>query len=385
MNCLSFTLFNIRIKACITVFAWFMVLISPLNAESIKKPLLAASISKSTLASSELFNREQVINVIVLKNYQELQKATQDLMASMLYFCSDAQAKEHSKVQQGFIKVRLAWAKAQMISFGPISFLQRRERFDFWPDKHRVGERQIRNLLNAPDQLPNNLESLQNKSVAVQGLGALERMLYAKSGFSVEKHCPLSILIVKNLAHIADEIFQQWAAEPILFKNDLLNPQAGITYFSDINTVVSMIANDMTTQLRIVSDIKLARALPKKGKASGNYKKLETWRTGLSFQLMQNNISTVQLFYELGFAESLSQIDLALHKELNQLFALSIKQLSDLDEQSQANLSTAFNQTGFVEKINQVQQSIRQIDQLIKTQLLPRYGLTLKFNALDGD
>ena len=367
---------------CKICFVVILMLISLLFCMNIVQ---AETAKKFSLYSPELFDREQVINSIILANYRELRAATITLMDTVVDFCADENTKKQHTIQQAFIQVRFAWAKAQIVTFGPISFLRRKERFDFWPDKHRVGERQVRNLLNLTTPLPEDLLALQNKSVAIQGLGALERMLYAKSGFVTEKQCHLSILIAENLANIAGEVFAQWSEKPILFQNDLLNPQSGITFFADASEVVSTIANDMTTQLRIVSDIKLARSLPTRGKNKGNFRKLEAWRTGRSFQLMLENISTVQLYYELGFAESLQYIDPSLHQDLTQLFALSIKQLSALNEQAQTNLSTVFKEPDFLEKIRESQASIQQIDQLIKTKLLARYGLTLKFNALDGD
>jgi len=335
-------------------------------------------------------SNKAIVKQMIEPNYQHLMYSASALQQEISNLCfknDHQQATSIAKVKERYISLRIDWAKAQLIQFGPINYLERKERFDFWPDKHRVGERQLRRLLSEPETQPQNLDELQKKSVALQGVSAIERLIFSQkdNGFD-EAQCKLAMLISSNLSEIATEVFEQWSKEPILFSNDLINTQSGVTFFQSETDVATALFNAMMTQLNIVKALKIENALPKKGKKVGNRRNLESWRTQTSFTLMVTNLETVQQFYTIGFSHMLQQLSAEIDVELQQQFSLIIENAKDLEHQvRQSNLDKMMKNEAFLKSLNDLRDAIQVVEKTMTSQVLPILGLNLKFNSLDGD
>ena len=80
--------------------------------------------------------------------------------------------------QQQFAALTAAWARIQYISFGPIFEHQRAFRIEYWPDKRNVVGRQLAEVLKKQDHAALEPERFATTTVGVQGLPALERLLF---------------------------------------------------------------------------------------------------------------------------------------------------------------------------------------------------------------
>ncbi len=341
-----------------------------------------------------------VVEQAILPDYFSLVKATREFDQLITRTCQRDEAAFNNgakvkaidtHVMRSFLNVRYAWAKVQLLSFGPISFLERRERFDFWPDKHRVGERQIRQLLSQTDSTNSfhdiNIEQFREKSVAIQGLSAMERVLFSQKQTLNTHDCHLARLIAENLLSIAEDVFAQWSTKPIEFKNDLLNPTPDLTFFSDAKQVASVLLNDMSTQIRVVSDQKIANAMPsaKKRDQKINYRKLESWRTGSTFALMTLNILTVKKYYQLGFSRPIKQLNVSLHQHITGQFEKVLSQLEILNSRRSIQVKKMTQTKEVFEIFTALQIALLELDTLLSNDVVKTLGLHIKFNALDGD
>ncbi len=335
-----------------------------------------------------------IVENIILKDYAQLASLSETFNQNIQQACSfesSGEGKVNSqkivslKLQKLFIELRLAWAKVQLISFGPISFLERRERLDYWPDKHRVGERQLRKLLNSEEPIEWNIENFRDKSVAVQGLNAMERILFSKEEYLDNKRCQLAKLVAVNVMNISAEVSSQWSKKPIEFKNDLLNPSPDLTFFANSKEVSSVLLNDMSTQLRFLSDIKIANGLPKKGNKAGNYRQLESWRTGSTFALMKSNILTIENYYKQGFAEQIIKFWPKKHQQIIKLFTDALDIVEFLHSQATVSMNQLLTQQNNLDRLKQLQNILFDIDVIFKKEIVSALNLNIKFNALDGD
>ena len=342
---------------------------------------------------------QSIVEKIILPDYLELLKSSINLDKTLKHSCkhngliNQDEKKEviiSNRLLRNFLNLRLSWAKVQLISFGPISFLERRERFNFWPDKHRVGERQIRRLLNKSEQEELgelSIERFREKSVAVQGLGAMEHILFSHKKRLNARDCQLAKLISANLLSIAEEVSNQWSNKPIEFKNDLLSPTLDLTFFSNPKEVTSVLLNDMSTQVRVVSDLKIANALPnvKKRHKKISYRKLESWRTMSSFRLMHVNILSVMNYYQVGFSKQMKQFNLRLHQKIIKQFEHVLEQLNTFNLIKSANFKKRIEHPEILEGLSSLQSELLKLDQFLKQDIVKAFALSLKFNALDGD
>ncbi len=99
-------------------------------------------------------------------------------LAEDLARACDGNKKAAAAVKKDFADTVLAWAAVEFLRFGPMSQIGRPERFDFSPDPRGVTQRQVGALVAKRDASALDPATLAKKSAAVQGLSALEVLLY---------------------------------------------------------------------------------------------------------------------------------------------------------------------------------------------------------------
>src|SRR3546814_4200550 len=72
--------------------------------------------------------------------------------------------------------------RSEFLRFGPLVAANRYERIYFWPDPRGITLRQVQGLLGQADGSMPDAAGLATQSVALQGLPALEYVLYGKAG-----------------------------------------------------------------------------------------------------------------------------------------------------------------------------------------------------------
>ncbi len=111
--------------------------------------------------------------------YARLSAATATLAQALTQFCDGTSGADRSVVVTAFDGVVTAWGRIEHIDFGPITSDNRRERFYYWPDRRGIGAQQVAKALRSGDETVTDPERLIGKSVALQGLGALEAILFS--------------------------------------------------------------------------------------------------------------------------------------------------------------------------------------------------------------
>lgn len=106
------------------------------------------------------------------------------------------------------------------VRFGPMLQENRQERLAFWPDPRGIGLRQVQALLAGKDPAALDPATLAGKSVAVQGLTALEVLLHgtgadalATPGAAGDYRCAYAEAIAANVAAIASDLVDAWAPD----------------------------------------------------------------------------------------------------------------------------------------------------------------------------
>ena len=108
-----------------------------------------------------------------------------------------------------------AWSSAEIIGFGPIKENNRLERMLFWPDRKSIGLKQVQAALSDKDPTATDPAQLAGKSVAMQGLGALEFVLFgdgadALTGKDDPYRCAYGAAVAGNIETMAGEVSAAW-------------------------------------------------------------------------------------------------------------------------------------------------------------------------------
>ena len=170
--------------------------------------------------SYSLSNNDKLIenyNLKIINHYEKLSEQNNALLNNARNFCKSY--KNNIKLLKNkFTNVIEIWTKVQHIRFGPIDDFNNYSRVQFWPDKRNIVTRQYLKVLKSKSNDYLDHGSLGLKSVAIQGLPALERLIYdqfaKKSKYKDFKYnCDFMISIVQNLQTIFDYTKYIWLSE----------------------------------------------------------------------------------------------------------------------------------------------------------------------------
>ncbi|MDQ7250865.1 imelysin family protein [Dongia sedimenti] len=292
--------------------------------------------------------------------------------------------------QDGFAALRVAydavsdaWMQAQFFRLGPLGAQQRSERFEYWPEKRPIIDKQLAGLLaNAkPDSL--DLEKFAQASVAVQGLPALERLLYGDTARQVLSAGPeqkARIAVIKAIAHNLDRLAQQLAAE---WEKVLSDPKTAASPFTqDPNEAAAQLYAGLMTGLQIVSDQKIAGPRgPTIDKAKP--KSAEQWRAGRSLKNIKLNLQGLReaTVGKSGFATLLGADQAALKTEISTAFDAALAAADAAPEPLDAAVTDAEGR----KKVGALLVAVNHLRDLMKQKVPPAIGISLGFNELDGD
>ncbi|MGH8735093.1 MAG: imelysin family protein, partial [Burkholderiales bacterium] len=154
----------------------------------------------------------------IIPAYQSLDSTTAALARMAQDFCAEPDPASRISLDTVFAATIRAWAGVDFFRFGPMAQDGRYERFAFFPDVHGTGARQLRRFLLSENRKLLEPGALAAQSAAVQGLPALESLLYSGSKALLTAdtpepfRCALAVAIAENISAIASEALDGWQA-----------------------------------------------------------------------------------------------------------------------------------------------------------------------------
>lgn len=319
--------------------------------------------------------------------YAALHITSQELVKSSRAFCE--QSSDITAPQQQWRKAMGAWQDVQWVRFGPIVETNDDWKIQFWPDKKNIVARKINKILSETDSI--TASDVANASVVVQGLSAVELLLFDEPYLTqfddnslAGKQCQLLISISQNLSSNTDKILQKWR-----------DPKYQASWMATVNEVqdgvhanaVSDAVGAMLTQMERVKTDKLGGPLGYKNRnrqPNGYFS--EGWRSNSSLDNIKINLLTMQGIMENDDAYDLRQL---LESKGNQViadeFQVRLNDALSLLATINKPLREAAMDVAYRQQLEELYQSIGELNTLIKTKLTVALGINLGFNSNDGD
>ena len=181
-----------------------------------------------------------------------------------------------ASAEAAFAATVAAWSKVEPIRFGPVTQDHRYERIFYWPDPKGLGTRQMREALAKQDETVTDPDELAGKSVALQGLPALEYLLYGDGAASLAKaapkapfRCGFALAVAANLARIAQGGRRWLAGRRALRRRPISSGPDNSAYHTPKEVTLDLFKT-FTAGIELVRDQKLAKPLgakPERGQA----------------------------------------------------------------------------------------------------------------------
>ena len=330
------------------------------------------------------------IDTFILPRIAALKKETAALKVAVETACAEGAdvTAARDAVVAAFAGTVRAWGGLDFIRFGPATQKHRLERVLFWPDPRGVAARQLSGLLAA--RKPQLLEpgALATQSVAVQGLTALEILLFddkAPLGTGDDEaaryRCALAAAIAASIDAVAGEIGDGWAAEGG-FRSRMLNPGADNALYKDASESARDVVKAIATGLQICRDrfilpdlVGLARTPPRRAR-------LLFERSGLTGAFLSASlVALAELFDATGLAAYIPP-DKAW---MTGFLATGWKSLAADAARLDALRAREPGSEAHVRALRKMRFDLGGVRLVIVRELAPNAGLVLGFNELDGD
>ena len=348
----------------------------PLHLLIISQSLLAL-VATQALASDQPDKSAIASDILaghIVPAYTTLDAETKQLNEIITESCRDTRRLDGDPVRNAFGRALSAWMGVQHIRFGPAMAQDRHYRFQYWPDKHGQGRRQMRKLLAAQIGEMPNTEQIAKKSVAIQGFPALEQLLYPANAPKADewaKRCKLAQAMSGNLTTMATRTLADWKA---------YQPK-------DPQDMIATLVRNLTEQLQVIADLKFKRPMGKSAKEA-RPRRAESWRSRRSFEnIRQNFVTLADLFnggsgahgLRSGMARSGEDADAAdAIAEHLKYGAAQIKRRTQPLSQSVGTQQGRAFATFLIQHTDATRE-------LILEHLAPAFGVKVGFNAQDGD
>ena len=327
------------------------------------------------------------LSEVIRPGYAALAEEIAALDEKVGALCRAPSAASLEAGRNAFAATVAAWSKVEILRFGPIAEERRYERLFFWPDPKGLGDRQVRDALAKRDENVTKPDALSGKSVALQGLPALEYLLYgdgaetlaAPSGAGAFR-CAFARAVATNSAGIAKSVAEDWR-EGSAYEKAFLNPGPEAPTYRAPKEVTLDLFKSFTAGIELVRDQKLGKPLgaaPEEARP----KLAAFWRSGQSLANAAGNLEGVRaLFAQGGFAQVVAEVEPGVEKSV--LFDLghAIEVLNGIGK-PMAELVEDADLRG---KIEALRVSLKSAGLTAADAISRGAGLAFGFNAMDGD
>jgi uncharacterized protein len=339
-------------------------------------------------------------------SYLGLNNTVQYIPPAMQKLCANPGDSTLKDARRTFYEAVRWWARVQYFTPGPVSEHQRAFRIEYWPDKRNVVGRQLDVVLAKQDPTSLEPERFAATSVGVQGLPALERLLFDDDALAMlasdapgrEFRCALLERIGENLVSIADALVQEWTPEQLRFRGEpgpsSAEDEAPVTG----RDVAARLLNDLLTATIAMRDMKLLAPLGsslEKAKPQA----AEYWRSRASLVALDENLETLRQAFGAkdGLIDLLAkqpdglQASRALSSALNEAIRLNTSIGATSPDQIYPSLyrdvplSEAVADPVRRKSVEALAEHLAKIRDLIAGPVATKLNLPIGFNALDGD
>lgn len=231
--------------------------------------------------------------------FNQLAEETASLEQTISTMCGEPTEATLELSRSQFKSAVIAYSRVEFLRFGPFTEASRAERLLFWPDRKGIALRQVQAILADHDESATALEDLRQKSIAVQGFGALEYVLFGERSETLatiesDFRCRYAQTIAEALAVTSKELADAWAAPDGIAAHIALPREANADYRSEresLEELVGALAHGIET----IRDTRLLPFLGKEGE-SPKPKSALFWRSGMTLPSIRAGFEGIRDF-----------------------------------------------------------------------------------------
>lgn len=330
----------------------------------------------------------------VLPRHRVLADATAAFETAAAEFCRSPDEPRLASAESAFHAAADAWLAVEPLRFGPVELLMRGPRMYFWPDPTGRVAQDVAEFVAAGDETALAEDSFQAAPVSLQGLPAAEILLFDEesrarllAGAGEGRiRCALLNAIAANLRGIGAGLLADWESGERPFTEVIAAPGPDNPYFASQEEVTVAFLKAVNHALRLALDTRLKPVLGA-DRASARPERAEARRSGRSLRNIVAGIEAAQAVYLGAGGEGLDRLATARGTDekiaplLRKAFGMTLATANGVG----APLPRAALDPALRPKLEKLATQLQALRQLVGTRLAAALGLSVGFNALDGD
>jgi len=327
---------------------------------------------------------DRVIDQFIVPGYTHFQEQAVAQQSTLQNLCTQPSTENLDAARTQFGQLVEGWAGIEMVRFGPVIDDNRIDRILFWPDRKSTGLKQIQRAIYNEDQTVLALDSLTQKSVALQGVNALEFILFGTNAYeqlATEDgfRCRYGLAVSAAMTEVASQLVTAWTADqgvPL----ELRHPEPTNDHYRSIAEAKAEIVAVLAHGPGIIFDTRLKNYLGSE-QSKAKPKAALFWRSGLTFKSMQANarslgkLATIASFNDELHEDKHWIADSYVFETKNAVRATSLDDVAVLD----AVISKSRSKLTYLEVV------LASLSDIAGTDLAAALGLSTGFSSLDGD
>ncbi len=321
------------------------------------------------------------VDAVIVPGYRHFRDRSGDLDREAASFCAAPSSAGLDGLRGRFHATMDAWQRVQVIGFGPVEEFHRGQRVHFWPDKKNAGDRQMRQLLKERKAEVLEGPRVAFASVAIQGLPALEALLFDDgerlvAGEDAAFRCRVVAAIATNLAGIGDELVRAWT-DSDGFRTRIADAGGPDSPYVDHRQAASQVFNALHGHLEAIAEVKLAHPMGD-GVETARRQRAESWRSRRSLRNLVLNLEAVRAVARAAFAPALPE---SVAGSLTDALDAALAGAARVDGPMEAALERPEGWRALAE----VKAKVKSVARVLEAQAGSALGMQVGFNALDGD
>ncbi len=314
-----------------------------------------------------------VATEVLIPAYQELAEKTKHQHQVWDAACAKPDAAEYQGLRMAYHQVADSWARIFFWNLGPMTLYLRRDRFYHWPERRNSINKSLSALLASKEAAKLEPARFAKASVAVQGLPALERILFDRKDVLTNPWtCAVGKTIAANLMDISHETLKEWQEEVLpRLQDGTYHPD----YFTQPIDFLNRVFNEVLTGYTILKDQKI---LPVLGSSAAKVRPFLA--EGRSSDRFMRNL-------EINL-QALAEVDQVIGRFLPEQVAAQLhRQLQEGQTRLKAigPIKEGLTHSEIRAKIKDFVETLSVVRDDIANSYVEHMGLTMGFNALDGD
>jgi len=272
-------------------------------------PLTALSLTLAPPSASAMVMEavpevmQKTVDGFIRPGYRHFLDNAEKLTVAMQALCAAPSAQAQDTAKAAFDEAVRAWSTIEIVRIGPVLDQNRFERILFYPDRKATGMKQVQGMLAKPDEKDTVVANLANKSVAMQGFGALEFVLSGSGAETLADasgnfRCRYGAAIAGNVQNVAADLVAAWDA-PNGVADAWKHPGFDNPVYRDGKEAITALLGILVHGTETVRDQRIETFY--KGENQPMFPKQALfWRSGNTWDTVQGNLEGLKLLIAIS-------------------------------------------------------------------------------------